>query len=179
MRKPTLSIGLLVAALAAPSFAADPPLKAGGGFVPPSAKAPQKKHAAGLRFSVPYSFSNVDKNLKNAIIRCDVMAKGAPPFGGLGGGDLGVSLPQVGGSLPSSLGSGSVVIALDGKPRSGTATIIPKPNPGAGFDAGTAFVCLIQVNNGFETLSPGSNPKLPNWAKSQGGSRLAVSGPIK
>jgi hypothetical protein len=179
MRKTTLSIGLLVAVLAAPSFAADPPVRAGGGFVPPSAKAPQKKHAPGLRFSVPYSFTNVDKKLKNAIIRCDVMAKGGPIFGGLGGGDLGVNLPQVGGNLPSSLGFGSVVIPLDGQPRSGAATIIPKPKPGASFDGATTFVCLIQVNNGFETLSPGNDPKLPNWAKSQGGSQLAVSGPIK
>jgi len=180
MRTLTISIGLFIAALAAPVLAADPP-KAGGGFVPPAKAPAQKKqnpYASALRFSVPYSFANVHKDLKNAIIRCDVLGKGAPLFGGTGGGTFDPVLPPSG-NVPYSLGSGSVVIPLDGQPRSGTATVIPKPTPGASFDAGTTFLCLIQVNNGFETVSPGSDAKLPPWAKSQAGSQLGVSGAIK
>jgi hypothetical protein len=174
-------IGILVTAPAAPAPAADTPLKAGGEISAPAAKPlPQKKkspYAWGLRFSVPYSFAKVHKDLKNAVIRCEVIAEGTP-MGGAPLGEFGAGLPGTN-ALPTSIGSGSVVIALNGKATSGTATIIPKPRPGASFDDAIGYLCMIQVNNGFETVSPGTGANLPPWAKSQGGSQIAVSGSLE
>jgi hypothetical protein len=167
MRTLTLSIGICIAVLAAPLLAADTPSQ--------KKKSP---HASGLRFSVPYSFANVRKELKNAIIRCDVLAKGAPMFGG-SVGPLGADLPNSGFSMPTAIGSGSVVIALNGQPRSGTALVIPTPKAGASFDDATQYLCVIQVNNGFQTISPGTGANVPLWARSQGGSQLGATGAIK
>jgi len=110
-----------------------------------------------LQLVVPYSFSNVHKDLQHAVIRC--VAK------------LGSS-PQ-----SPSIGAGETTIVVNGQPKTGIANILVNPAPGQKLSEAKSYSCGMQVSNGKMTIVPqlGSGPE---WSKVQHGSTFMVGGKI-
>lgn len=113
--------------------------------------------AVTLQLVVPYSFSNVHKDLRHAVIRCSAKL----------------------GSSPQSpaIGAGETTIMLNGQPKTGTAIIMVNPAPGQKLSEAKSYTCGMQVSNGKMTIVPqlGSGPE---WSKVQQGSAFMVSGKI-
>lgn len=110
-----------------------------------------------LQLSVPYSFSNVHKDLLHAVIRCSAKL----------------------GSSPQSpaIGAGETTIMVNGQPKTGTANIMVNPFPGQKLSEAKSYSCGMQVSNGKMTIVPqlGSGPA---WSKVQHGSTSMVGGKI-
>lgn len=109
-----------------------------------------------LQFSVPYSFSNVNKAVDHAVIRC--VAK------------FGVNTPPI--------ASGQVVVMLNGQPRSGIALVAVTPTPGQKLSDAKHYSCGVELSDGKMAIIPqlGGGPV---WAKAQPGSVFMVNGEIK
>jgi hypothetical protein len=109
-----------------------------------------------IRFSVPYSFSNVHRDLTHAVIRCVAqIAPNTPP-----------------------IAAGQTTVIVNGQPKSGTAVIVVTPVPGQRLSNAKHYSCGMQVSNGKITMTPQFGAA-PAWAKTHAGSTLMVSGQIK
>jgi hypothetical protein len=113
--------------------------QAGNWSKTPTASAPVKipANVSEIRFSVPYSFTNVPKDMKAATIAC--FASTQPTY------------PEVesSGAAPPQA---SVEISLHGQPKSGTATLVidkPGGTPSLTLAQLTSYTCTIRwFNNG-------------------------------
>jgi hypothetical protein len=142
-----------------------------------------------FQFSVPYSFTNVQKDTQYAVIRCAVVSDGTqlPSFGlgSLGGNIEGVPInsPQMGGGkLAAVLGQGETKIVLNGAAKSGKAIVAVTPAAGASFEGAKAYSCAIMLSDGKNVVAPknqGASGGVPAWAEARPGSMLAVSGAIQ
>lgn len=143
---------------------------------------------AAFQFSVPYSFTNVQKDTQYALIRCAVVSAGSlmPPVSlpSIGGDIKGVPIntPQVGGgSVAAVLGQGETKIVLNGAAKSGKASVVVTPAAGASFEQAKAYSCVIMLSDGKSLVAPKTPGAagVPAWAEALPGSMLAVSGAIQ
>ena len=110
-----------------------------------------------LQLSVPYSFSNVHKDLQRAVIRCSA---------------------KLGSSAQSpSIGAGETTVMVNGQPKTGIANIVVNPFPGQKLSDAKSYICGMEVSNGKMKIVPqlGSGPA---WSKALHGSTFMVSGQI-
>jgi hypothetical protein len=111
---------------------------------------------ASIRFSVPYSFSNVTNELDHAVIRCVAQR----------------------GKMSPAIAWGEFIVMLNGQPRSGTAVITVTPASGRNLSDAKHYSCGMQLSNGKMAMPP-QRSSGPAWAKAQPGSVAMVDGEIK
>jgi hypothetical protein len=142
---------------------------------------------AAYQFSVPYAFTNVQKDTQYALIRCTVTSGGSlmPPVSMPSGGDLlgvPINMPQAGGGkVAAVLGQGETKVVLNGAAKSGKASVVVAPAAGATFEQAKAYSCAIMLSDGKSLVAPkapGASGS-PAWAEARPGSMLAVSGAIQ
>jgi hypothetical protein len=152
MKIPFIVFAFAATAYGTVAFGADPVKP--GGFVPGTSAAPP-----ALTFSVPYSFTNVDKKLQSAVIRC-------------------VGKPSV---KAPPIAAGEITVVLNGQPKSDVATVKVSPLPGQTLAGAKFYTCAMRLSDGkISDMPPGFNPNTSfKWTVAKAGSTLEVNGEIK
>jgi hypothetical protein len=121
----------------------------------PPPNASQTLPGITVVLNVPFTFENLDPQVKRAIVRCNLLAH------------------------PNSahIAEEQLAIPLNGRASSGTAPVTFAPVNNRNVAIAKAYSCFLEVSNGTSTTYA-IGDKGPPWARSQIGSVLIVKGTI-